>query len=166
MGQLKTLNLSHNSISVLPGEIGKLVHLKTLDISYNQISRLPETFGWLINLNSFEHIGNDKILDNLPEKSRKNVHSIRLYFRNIIRKDPELRALMFDEIECKNNIRKKKSNRKADEVQNLVLGGTIEKLLQLLTHESYSSLNYSRCFLLLYQNFCSSEELLKLFILR
>lgn len=167
MENLRILDVSHNSIQYLPESIGNLVYLTSFDISFNQISKLPESFGWMISLNEFNYETNKgNILENVPEKQRKNLQSIRLYFRNIIRKDPDLRCKMYDEIECQNNIRKKPPKDNNQEEQDLVLGGTVEKLVQMLTHESYSSLNYSRCFLLLYQSFCTSEEFLNLLILR
>ena len=160
--------MAHNSISVIPSEIENMVFLNYLDIGYNQIRSLPETFGWLISLDEFNWQGGLNSLGNVPEKQQSSIAAIRLHFRNLIRKNPQQRAAFFREIDCRNNIRWKVAPDADSDVdeETLIQGGTLEKLVQLLTHETYIWPNYSRCFLFLHQSFCTSGELLDLLILR
>ena len=159
------MNVSHNSISVIPDEICALKDLEVLNIAENRITILPDAIGWLIKLNVFTWHGKFNTLTNIPEKSKKTLALIRLFIRDSFRKDPELRALLFDEPLCHNNIRWK-TYVGPNNGDNVVQGATVEKLIQLLTHEKFTSPTFSRCFLLLYQNFCTSQDLLDLLILR
>jgi small GTP-binding protein len=47
---LKKLNLQHNELTALPDTIGNLTNLKVLDLDYNKLTSLPESVGNLKNL--------------------------------------------------------------------------------------------------------------------
>jgi son of sevenless len=105
--------------------------------------------------------------ENIPKDALQSYRSLRLYLRTQLRKDPALRVRMFDEIECQNNIRVTAVGIPLALCgPDTVKGGTVEKLVQRLTHEKFVSLNYTRCFLLLYPSFCTARDLLQLLILR
>jgi Leucine-rich repeat (LRR) protein len=70
---LKTLNLDHNSLSVIPEEIGELENLEELYLGSNNLSRLPESITRLKKLkilwlegNNFTEGEVNKVLKALP----------------------------------------------------------------------------------------------------
>lgn len=67
--QLRTLNLSNNSMTGLPAEIGQLTKLELLDVSNNQLTGLPNELGNLTNLKILNLSGNPY--------SEKDLQSIR-----------------------------------------------------------------------------------------
>ncbi|XP_074084331.1 malignant fibrous histiocytoma-amplified sequence 1 [Macrotis lagotis] len=54
LGQLRRLNLSHNQLVELPGQLGALGHLEELDLSFNRLARLPEALGRLRALRALD----------------------------------------------------------------------------------------------------------------
>ncbi|KAM2066656.1 hypothetical protein ACFX1T_043104 [Malus domestica] len=76
---LRTLNLSDNSIEVLPEEIGKLVHLRFIDLSKNDdLKKLPNGVCNLYNLQTLrlERCGE---LESLPHSMGKLINLKHLY---------------------------------------------------------------------------------------
>jgi Leucine-rich repeat (LRR) protein len=47
------LDLSHNRVTMVPDEIGRLVNLKGLILAYNVLSTLPPEIGNFTNLEQF-----------------------------------------------------------------------------------------------------------------
>ena len=78
------------------------------------------------------------------------------------------RATMFEELETTNNIRYYENEGDDEKVDpnDSIRGGSIEKLVQRLTHDELALNNFTRCFLLLYPSFCTSRQLLELLIIR
>lgn len=50
LSKLEKLNLSRNTIVVLPAELGNLTLLTRLDISHNELTSIPKSFGSLVAL--------------------------------------------------------------------------------------------------------------------
>lgn len=76
---LRTLDLSHNSITDVSKEIGVLIHLRDLDLSGNdELEELPDTVGNLYNLQTL--VLSDCIaLETLPVTIRKLINLKHLY---------------------------------------------------------------------------------------
>lgn len=68
--QLFNLNVSHNTIDMLPDELGKCYTLHVLNISHNKLSQLPTTITQLTNLNSLKFNNN---LGNFLQNSAQNI---------------------------------------------------------------------------------------------
>ncbi len=60
------LNLSNESISILPTEMGQLTNLISLDVGQNQLTELPSEIGQLTNLASLS-LDNNRLTSLLPE---------------------------------------------------------------------------------------------------
>ncbi|XP_050159534.1 putative disease resistance protein RGA4 isoform X2 [Malus sylvestris] len=75
---LRTLNLSDNSIEVLPEETGKLVHLRFIDLSNNPLKKLPNGVCNLYNLQTLRLVGCRK-LESLPQSMGKLINLKHLY---------------------------------------------------------------------------------------
>lgn len=75
------LNLSHNSIEVVPDELGNLENLKQLSLAANRLDYLPVTISRLINLSELD-ISTNCIKD-LPEQISEKLCCVQsnLYFR-------------------------------------------------------------------------------------
>ncbi|CAN6583182.1 unnamed protein product [Malus baccata var. baccata] len=78
---LRTLNLSDNSIEVLPEEIGKLVHLRFIDLSENRgLKKLPNAVCNLYNLQTLRLVECEE-LESLPQSMGKLINLKHLYVR-------------------------------------------------------------------------------------
>ncbi|XP_070682205.1 putative disease resistance protein RGA3 [Malus domestica] len=76
---LRTLNLSDNSIEVLPEEIGKLVHLRFIDLSKNRgLKKLPNGVCNLYNLQTLFLVECGE-LESLPQSMGKLINLKHLY---------------------------------------------------------------------------------------
>ncbi|KAL6285935.1 hypothetical protein ACE6H2_010325 [Prunus campanulata] len=82
---LRTLNLSSNSITEVPNEVGELAHLRYLDLSWNyRLIKLPDTVCNLINLQTLRLI-NCMALERLPEGMGKLINLQHLYVMGCFR---------------------------------------------------------------------------------
>nr|XP_028962690.1 putative disease resistance protein RGA3 isoform X2 [Malus domestica]XP_028962691.1 putative disease resistance protein RGA3 isoform X2 [Malus domestica] len=76
---LRTLNLSGNSIEVLPEGIGELVHLRFIDLSKNRgLKKLPNGVCNLYNLQTLRLVECEK-LESLPQSMGKLINLKHLY---------------------------------------------------------------------------------------
>eukprot|EP00088_Acartia_fossae_P043342 TRINITY_DN4567_c0_g1_i2.p1 TRINITY_DN4567_c0_g1~~TRINITY_DN4567_c0_g1_i2.p1 ORF type:complete len:463 (+),score=146.17 TRINITY_DN4567_c0_g1_i2:48-1436(+) len=58
------LNVSHNLLTLVPGNLPLLTHLTAIDLSKNKIKELPENFGQLVKLRSLDLYCNE--IEKLP----------------------------------------------------------------------------------------------------
>lgn len=58
------LNISHNLLTMVPGNLPMISHLVALDLSKNKISELPENFGQLVKLRTLDLYSNE--IEKLP----------------------------------------------------------------------------------------------------
>jgi leucine-rich repeat protein SHOC2 len=81
------LNLRRCYLTILPDNIGKLIHLTSLDIGENQLLSLPNSIGNLVNLKEF-YIDDNK-LDKIPDSIENlvNLNKLILY-RNALMNIP------------------------------------------------------------------------------
>lgn len=68
---LKTLDLSNNSLTGLPAELGQLSKLETLNVSNNQLTGLPMELGNLTQLRILDITGNEYSARDLDEIAKK-----------------------------------------------------------------------------------------------
>lgn len=77
---LRTLDLSDNSISLIPQEIGTFVLLKSLNVNNNKITELPEEIGDLVKLETLSFARNK--LSILPQSLLKLSNLKHVYLGN------------------------------------------------------------------------------------
>jgi len=63
---LRTLNVTFNSLTGLPPELGQLANLQTLDLSDNNLEGLPSELGQLTNLRRLSLSGSGNFLAERP----------------------------------------------------------------------------------------------------
>ena len=153
---LERLNLSHNQLTHLPQTVMNLARLIDLDISHNQLDHLPPGIANLSRLNRlslqqnlFEELPTEMgfligveewHLEDNPFTLMPEIHEKKLYNRAIlnflrakIRKDPEMRLLLFNEKDSKYNTFFETVE---GEDKPVLVGATPEKLVVFLTQLS------------------------------
>ena len=88
-GVLKTLNVSYNSLLLLPNSIGELTQLETLNVAHNQLQHLPETLSYCTVLTELN--ANANLLSSLPTSLQQctQLKKVYLAFNNLLRRHVE-----------------------------------------------------------------------------